>query len=144
MTEFVLDERLARRPVAADWPLSTVLFVDDARFPWVILVPRVAGVTEIHELSAGDQAALIGEVARASRALKAAFPSGKDQRGGPRPPCAPASHPCPGPQQVRFPCGRTRFGGPGEREPHSPVPYGDPRFGEALEKLRAALDRVMF
>ena len=143
MTEFVLDERLARRTAAADWALSTVLFVDDARFPWVIVVPRVPNVTEIHELSAGDQAALIGEVARASRALKAAFHPEKIN-------VAALGHHVP--QLHVHVLGRNRSDplwpdpvwGPGEREPHNPVPYGDPGFGEALEKLRAALDRVMF
>ncbi len=139
MTKFVLDERLARRPVAVDWALSTVLFVDDARFPWVILVPRVPDVTEIHELSAEDQSTLVGEVARASRALKAAFHPEKINMA------ALGHHVS---QLHVHVLGRSKSDplwpdpvwGPGERVPHNPVPYGDPGFEEALELLRAALE----
>lgn len=139
MTEFILDERLARRPVAADWALSTVLFVDDSRFPWVILVPRVPNVTEIYELTDGDQATLMSETVRASRAIKAAFSPDKLNVG------ALGHHV---PQLHVHVIGRGRSDpvwpdpvwGPGEREPHAPVPYGDPGFEEALGKLRAALE----
>jgi hypothetical protein len=38
---FVLDERLAREAfVIGDWPLTRVLLMSDARWPWLILVPR--------------------------------------------------------------------------------------------------------
>ena len=45
---------------AADWPLCQVRFQDDARFPWLILLPRVAGAVEVEDLSP-DQRALLGE-----------------------------------------------------------------------------------
>ena len=43
-----LDPRLAAdtHPVAR-WDLSDVLLMNDARFPWLILVPRVADATEL-------------------------------------------------------------------------------------------------
>jgi diadenosine tetraphosphate (Ap4A) HIT family hydrolase len=55
----------------ADWPLSRVLLMNDARYPWVILVPRRAGATEMFELSAEDRCVLVEETARAGRQLKA-------------------------------------------------------------------------
>ena len=54
-----------------DWPLCRVLRMNDRAFPWLILVPRVADIREIIDLADADQQRLMGEIARASRALKA-------------------------------------------------------------------------
>src|SRR5258706_12517935 len=54
-----------------EWPLSRLLLMNDRRFPWVILVPRVTGVSEIFELSAADRTALWREVDAAASKLKA-------------------------------------------------------------------------
>jgi diadenosine tetraphosphate (Ap4A) HIT family hydrolase len=54
-----------------DLPLSRVLASKDAGYPWVILVPRRAGVSEIIDLGAGDQVMLMTEIAQVSTALKA-------------------------------------------------------------------------
>ncbi len=54
-----------------DLALSRVLAIDDADYPWLILVPRSSGVTEIADLGAGDAARLMEEIALASRVLKA-------------------------------------------------------------------------
>jgi diadenosine tetraphosphate (Ap4A) HIT family hydrolase len=51
-------------------PLCSVLLMNDARYPWVILVPRIADVREIWELSAADQATLWSEVTRTAEQLK--------------------------------------------------------------------------
>lgn len=68
---FVIDERLAADTVlVADWALSRVLLMNDARFPWLILVPRRAGLTEIHDLSHADRAGFAVETGRASEGLK--------------------------------------------------------------------------
>jgi diadenosine tetraphosphate (Ap4A) HIT family hydrolase len=53
-----------------DLPLSRVLIIKDANYPWVILVPRQAGVTEILDLGPAEQAQLMGEITRTGRALK--------------------------------------------------------------------------
>ena len=50
---------------AADWPLCHVRLQDDARFPWLILIPRVAGAVEVSDLSPADRARLIEETVRA-------------------------------------------------------------------------------
>ena len=71
MSEFILHPRLeADTLFVADWTLSRVLAMNDVRFPWLVLVPHRAGLSEIHDLSAPDRAVLIEEVARASAALK--------------------------------------------------------------------------
>ena len=50
---FALDPRLAADTFAVgDLPLCRVLLMNDSRFPWLILVPRRAGLSEIHDLSA--------------------------------------------------------------------------------------------
>ncbi|MCC6947449.1 MAG: HIT domain-containing protein [Bradyrhizobiaceae bacterium] len=71
--EFVLDPRLAAETVVlGELGLCRVLLVDDARFPWLILVPRRAGLVEIIDLAAGDLVRLIEEIATASGVLEAA------------------------------------------------------------------------
>jgi diadenosine tetraphosphate (Ap4A) HIT family hydrolase len=52
-----------------DLALSRVLVMNDANFPWLILVPRRAGVSEIFDLGA-EQATLFNEVSLLSRVLK--------------------------------------------------------------------------
>jgi len=74
MTAFALDPRLAGDThLVADFDLCRVLLMDDARFPWLILVPRRIGLTEIIELSRDDQHALLDEVDRAARTLHALY-----------------------------------------------------------------------
>jgi len=52
-----------------DLALSRVLSINAADYPWLILVPRRAGVSEIIDL--GDEAAaLMTEIAQVSRVLK--------------------------------------------------------------------------
>lgn len=53
--------------------LSRVLLVDDARFPWVILVPERAGVAELIDLAPADRAQLWDEIALTSETLKAMY-----------------------------------------------------------------------
>ncbi|MBU3022603.1 HIT domain-containing protein [Aestuariibacter sp. A3R04] len=48
---FELDARLNNDTVfITDLPLCRVLLMNDSQFPWVILVPRVAGATEFTDL----------------------------------------------------------------------------------------------
>jgi diadenosine tetraphosphate (Ap4A) HIT family hydrolase len=54
-----------------DLELSRVLLMNDARYPWLILVPRRAGLAEIVDLDAVDRAILIEEVAAASAFVRA-------------------------------------------------------------------------
>jgi diadenosine tetraphosphate (Ap4A) HIT family hydrolase len=52
-----------------DLPLSRVLAIDDADYPWLVLVPRRVGVVEIADLGT-DAARLMDEILLASRVLK--------------------------------------------------------------------------
>ncbi|MBU6472450.1 MAG: HIT family protein [Alphaproteobacteria bacterium] len=72
MDKFVLDDRLAADTLPlADWALSRVLLMNDARYPWLILVPRRAGLVELHDLGHAERMVLSEEIVRASKALKA-------------------------------------------------------------------------
>ena len=69
---FALDQRLARDAlVVGDMALSRVLLMNDARWPWLILVPRREGLVELTDLDAADRALLIEEAAGAALFLKA-------------------------------------------------------------------------
>lgn len=78
MSEFALDPRLANdtRPVAS-LALCDVLLMNDARFPWLVLVPRQVGLVEICDLPSERQAALWQEVDLAAQALRAVAPFDK-------------------------------------------------------------------
>jgi diadenosine tetraphosphate (Ap4A) HIT family hydrolase len=54
-----------------DLPLSRVLVIKDANYPWLLLVPRRRDVGEIIDLDEVEQAQLMTEIARVARALKA-------------------------------------------------------------------------
>jgi diadenosine tetraphosphate (Ap4A) HIT family hydrolase len=43
----------------------------DARFPWLILIPRVAGTREIEDLAAADRARLMDEIVLVGQAVRA-------------------------------------------------------------------------
>jgi diadenosine tetraphosphate (Ap4A) HIT family hydrolase len=71
MSDFTLHPRLSADTVfVADWALSRVLLMNDARYPWLILAPRRDGATELYDLELRDRATLIEEVSRAARELK--------------------------------------------------------------------------
>jgi diadenosine tetraphosphate (Ap4A) HIT family hydrolase len=53
-----------------DLPLSRVLVIRDANYPWLLLVPRRENAVEIIDLDEVAQAQLMTEIARVSRALK--------------------------------------------------------------------------
>ena len=56
--------------IACDWPLCQVRLQDDARFPWLILIPRRAGLHEIEDLTSAERAALMDEVIRAGELVR--------------------------------------------------------------------------
>lgn len=74
-SDFPLDPRLAADSVlVADGPLSQLRLMDDARFPWLVLVPRRAGAEEWIDLDGASQRQLLAEVNLAGRLLRALGP----------------------------------------------------------------------
>lgn len=69
---FALDPRLAADcHVVGELELSRVLLMDDVRFPWLILVPRLPGLRELVELSRDQQHRLLDEINRVAHVLHA-------------------------------------------------------------------------
>ena len=68
---WILHEQLAAdtKPVG-DLALARVLLATDANYPWLILVPRRPGLTELIDLEPNEQVQLLGEIDAAARALK--------------------------------------------------------------------------
>lgn len=68
---FTLHPLLGRDTIfMGDLPLSRVLIVNDANFPWLMLVPRRADVAEIVDLDEVERTQLMSEIALVSGALK--------------------------------------------------------------------------
>ncbi len=62
-SDFALHAQLAADTVAVgDLALCSVLLMDDARFPWLILVPRRPDLTELTDLRPEDAATLMEEI----------------------------------------------------------------------------------
>ncbi len=75
---FALDPQLARESVfVADRALCRVLLMDDARFPWLVLVPRRAGLVELFDLDATERALLFDELEQVAHALRSVAPCTK-------------------------------------------------------------------
>lgn len=71
MEGFTLDPTLARDTVkVCAMPRCDVLLMDDSRFPWLILVPRLPGIVEPFDLEPADLSAVMREGATAGRTLK--------------------------------------------------------------------------
>ena len=70
---FALDPRLAADTyLIGDLSLSRVLLMNDARYDWLILVPRRAGLTELIDLTREERTTLMEEIAVAGGALRQA------------------------------------------------------------------------
>jgi len=68
---FELHPRLAADGIRlGDLPLCTLLLNNDSRFPWCILVPRLDGLRDLHEVPHGHREALFNEIERVCVALK--------------------------------------------------------------------------
>lgn len=75
---FALDSRLATDTVAViGLPLCDVRLMNDARFPWLVLVPRRVGMVEISDLAGDEQTALWRELMLAGAALRTIGPCDK-------------------------------------------------------------------
>lgn len=71
---FQLDPQLASdsQPVA-EFGLSSLRLMDDANYPWLVLVPRVANARELVDLDPAQQASLLDEINRCSKLLQRLF-----------------------------------------------------------------------
>jgi diadenosine tetraphosphate (Ap4A) HIT family hydrolase len=69
---FALDPAFSATSHAlGDLPLCHVRLQADARYAWLVLIPRVDGAVELEDLSGNDRAALAEEVVLAGGAVRA-------------------------------------------------------------------------
>ena len=54
-----------------DLALCHVRLQADARYPWIVLIPRIAGARELEDLEANDRAGLMAEIVLAGAAVRA-------------------------------------------------------------------------
>ncbi|NII10110.1 HIT domain-containing protein [Oleiagrimonas sp. C23AA] len=131
---FVLDERLAGDThLVGDLPLCRVLLMNESRYPWLIAVPRQAGLTEVTQLDADARAQLWQDIERIAEGLPALARFDKLNIGALGNVVA---------QLHVHVVGRRRDdpAWPGPVWGHSPaVPYTQPQVRTALETLRPAL-----
>ncbi|MDP8916944.1 MAG: HIT domain-containing protein [Pseudomonadota bacterium] len=70
--EFELDPRLrATSEPLAELPLCQARLQNDARWPWLVLIPRRPGAVELEDLTAEERAALMEEGIAAGAAVRA-------------------------------------------------------------------------
>ncbi|MDP4987755.1 MAG: HIT domain-containing protein [Porticoccaceae bacterium] len=75
---FALDARLQQDTVClGDYPLCRLLLMNDAQYPWFILVPRRENVSELFQLDASEQALLWRETTALAEVLKDCFAADK-------------------------------------------------------------------
>lgn len=75
---FALDSRLQQDTVLiGDFPLCRLLLMNDANYPWFILVPKREEVSEVFQLDTADQALLWNETSELAATLKDTFAADK-------------------------------------------------------------------
>ncbi|MDQ2953756.1 MAG: HIT domain-containing protein [Pseudomonadota bacterium] len=69
--EWSLHPQLARDTInIGDLPLCRAVVINDANYPWLLLVPRRQGMVELIDLGEVERAQLMTEIARVAGALK--------------------------------------------------------------------------
>jgi len=69
---FVIDPRLEASSIfLVDLALCQARLQADARWPWIVLIPRRAGLGELEELEPHDLETLMGEILLAGRVVRA-------------------------------------------------------------------------
>ena len=76
--EFDLDGRLETDSIfIADGPLPQFRLMNDARYPWIVLVPKIAVASEWIDLPQEQQQTLLSEINIAAKILRENFPCEK-------------------------------------------------------------------
>ena len=71
---FELDSQLSTdTTLLGSWPLCEVLLNNDANYPWCILVPRRANITEVHHLGLDDRQQLLKESCHLAELMTSLF-----------------------------------------------------------------------
>ncbi|HEY2751773.1 HIT domain-containing protein [Phenylobacterium sp.] len=62
---------LATAEPVGDLALCHLRLQADARFPWIVLIPRIQGARELEDLAGGERDVLMEEILRAGEAVRA-------------------------------------------------------------------------
>ena len=61
----------------AELKLCSIRLIDNAKFPWIILIPKRKNITDISELNSKDQMLLMKEIVHCSKLMKRKFKTKK-------------------------------------------------------------------
>lgn len=71
MNDFILNSKLAADTFEVlSLEVSQLLLMNDARYPWLILVPQVSGMRDLHNLSTKQYQAVTQEIVQVSEVLE--------------------------------------------------------------------------
>ena len=71
MNDFILHSKLAADTFEVlSLEVSQLLLMNDARYPWLILVPQVSGMRDLHNLSTKQYQAVTQEIVQVSEVLE--------------------------------------------------------------------------
>jgi len=77
-TDFDLDERLEQDTLPlASWPLCELRMMNDSRYPWLLLIPRTPGATELYQLTPDQRKQLDSESVLLGESLMRIFDGDK-------------------------------------------------------------------
>jgi diadenosine tetraphosphate (Ap4A) HIT family hydrolase len=75
---FVLDKKLAEDSFfALELNICKVQVMDNVNFPWLILIPKIANVSEVFDLKEKDRQKVWQEINEVAKALKEGFEADK-------------------------------------------------------------------
>ena len=61
----------------AELKLCSIRLIDNAKFPWIILIPKQKNITDISELNSKDQMLLMKEIVHCSKLMKKIYKTKK-------------------------------------------------------------------
>ncbi len=77
MTNKVSKSFLKDSHLIADLKLCSIRLIDNAKFPWIILIPNRKNINDISELNLKDQMLLMKEIVYCSKLMKKIFKTKK-------------------------------------------------------------------
>ena len=77
MTNKVSKSFLKDSYLITDLKLCSIRLIDNAKFPWIILIPKRKNINDISELNSKDQMLLMKEIVHCSKLMKKIFKTKK-------------------------------------------------------------------
>jgi len=77
MANKVIKSFLKDSHLITDLKLCSIRLIDNAKFPWIILIPKRKNINDISELNSKDQMLLMKEIVHCSKLMKKIFKTKK-------------------------------------------------------------------